>query len=435
MKIRTRIIPSVALMAAIQACSNAQQLPSAPSSSAAAPRSAGSVAKSRSQGFSVIYQFSGYQNGEQPEANLTIDAAGNLYGTASLGGYEDYGTVFKITPQGKETTIYSFNGANLVQPDADVIMDAQGNLYGVTQSGGGPSPGSGGVYEIKTDGTEVVLHAFSGGADGNFSFSDLIIDAAGNIYGTASEGGYFKGECAQVGVGCGVVFKVTPSHKYTVLYAFHGTDGSEPYAGLTMDSGGNLYGTTSFGGKTGFGTVFKLDPSGHESVLYNFTKGADGGVPVSGVVLDGQHNIYGTTQYGGFAGNQACDDGCGVVFEVNASGKETILHTFTSTPDGQFPLGTLVLTSSNILYGTTQYGGTGSKGAGTVYELATSGKQYHIVHSFMGTNDGSQPVAGLAIDLQQTLAGVTQFGDDNSGEGAVVYSIKQKQSAPALVHR
>lgn len=168
------------------------------------------------------------------------------------------------------------------------------------------------------------------------SFSDLAIDAAGNLYGTASEGGFFGGKCAPIQVGCGVIFKISPKGEYKVLHAFRWVDGASPYAGVTLDAQGNLYGTTGFGGSSGWGTVYKFDASSRKvTVLYNFTKGVDGAIPHAAVLLDAQGNIYGTTQYGGFSGNRICDNGCGLVFKVSPGGEETVLHAFTSVPDGR----------------------------------------------------------------------------------------------------
>jgi len=205
---------------------------------------------------------------------LTIDSEGNLYGTTEFGGTASVGVVFKLDTTGQETVLYSFIGladfaTDGVYPGAGVILDSAGNVYGTTMDGGGvTSPGCGGdecgvVFKLDPSGQETVLHAFTGGADGAEQFSGVfeggvIRSAAGNLYGTTYLGGDLSG-C--YGEGCGVVFKVSPSGQETVLYTFTGgADGGNPYAGVIADPAGNLYGTTYYGGKNSAGVVFKLKP-------------------------------------------------------------------------------------------------------------------------------------------------------------------------------
>jgi uncharacterized repeat protein (TIGR03803 family) len=168
--------------------------------------------------------------------------------------------------------------------------------------------------------TETVLHSFTG-SDGAFPLAGLIADSAGNLYGTTVSGG--TGGCSQ-GAGCGVVFKVSPSGTETVLYSFTGgSDGAFPEAGLIADRAGNLYGTTNRGGGSGGGVVFKLSSSGTETVLYSFTGGSDGRNPQAGLIADSAGNLYGTTEGGG--------SGNGVVFKLSLGGTETVLHSFTGS--------------------------------------------------------------------------------------------------------
>ena len=261
-----------------------------------------------------------------------------------------------------ETLIHSFaGGTDGATPFAGLIGDPKGNGYGTTYAGGGSSAcpgGCGTVYKISSSGKESVIHAFTGGTtDGCYPYAPLVIDKNGNLYGTTS--------------GCGTnntgsVFKVSPSGTETILHnfgvAFIGGDGSYPRGGLALDAQGNLYGTTTQGGvlpDVG-GTVFKLTPSGVETVLYSFTGGADGGEPLAGPILDASGNLYGTTHIGGTNSE-------GTVFEVSASGNETVLHSFGSTGDGLFPDGGLVFDKKGNLYGTTSEGG--SFGAGTVFAV------------------------------------------------------------------
>jgi len=365
-------------------------------------------AAAHSYKFVVLQRFGGH-DGLQPGASLTTDSAANIYGTTEGGGAHGVGAVFRIDSRGNEKILFSFGAGTVVfgQPRSNVIRDTLGNLYGTALPliGGG---NEGGVYEISASGEETVLHAFTGGSDGGYSLSNLTMDSAGNLYGTASEGGAFEGDCAEFG--CGVVFEITPSGQYNVLYAFQGTDGEEPSAGVILDGSGNLYGTTALGGAAGYGTVFKLDPSGDETVLYSFKGSSDGNMPVSELVMDQSGNLYGTTEYGGDNESSCNGLGCGVVFKIDAGANETVLHTFAgSTSDGSNPVSGLVMDANATLYGTTQYGGPNGS-VGTVYALDTSGAKYKMVQSFPGFTDGSEPIAALWLDASGDLLGTTQFG-------------------------
>jgi len=273
-----------------------------------------------------------------------MDGAGNLYGTTREGGANKGGVVFQLAPSGtgwSETVLYSFcsqsnctDGAN---PAAGLIMDGAGNLYGTTIFGGTGSPANGTVFMLTPDPTgtvwtETVLYLFcsqTNCADGANPRAGLIMDATGNLYGTTQGGG---------GHGSGVVFELTPDPTgtvwtETVLYSFcsqtpNCADGSGPVAGLIMDAAGNLYGTTFRGGNGadifGNGVVFELtpDPTGTvwtETVLYSFcsqTNCADGNLPLAGLIMDAAGNLYGTTSVGGSNFASSCINGCGVVFEL-----------------------------------------------------------------------------------------------------------------------
>ncbi len=279
----------------------------------------------------VLHKFIGSPDGEMPEALLVEDRTGNLYGTAYLGGSYGYGEVFKLNKSGKETILHSFAGPPTGGGDGaysymGVIRDATGNLYGVTGAGG--TDGLGTVYKIDTAGKETVLYSFGGGSDGLGPDSVLVADAAGNLYGTTSGGG--NEQCG--GSGCGTVFKLAQQSRggwaESVLYVFcslaNCADGQRPEDGpLIMDSAGNLYGTTLFGGASGgcsgegCGVAFKLGTSGKETVLHSFTGGADGGNPTTGLVIDRGGNLYGTTVAGGDLNCAAgVGQGCGVLFRL-----------------------------------------------------------------------------------------------------------------------
>ena len=240
-----------------------------------------------------------------------------------------------------------------------------------------------------------VLYSFTGGADGANPYASLIRDSAGNLYGTTLFGGTS---------GFGVVFKLDPTGKETVLHSFTGgVDGGLPYAGLIQDRAGNRYGTTASGGTYGWGVVFKLDATGKETVLYSFTGGADGAGPRAGLIRDGLGRFYGTTASGGASGR-------GVVFRLGTTGKETVLHAFTGTSDGGQPQGGLISDSSGNLYGTTSMGGADQ--VGVAFKLNTASGET-VLHSFTGgtgTDDGEFPYAGLIRDNTGNLYGTTTEG-------------------------
>jgi uncharacterized repeat protein (TIGR03803 family) len=287
------------------------------------------------------------------------DSAGNLYGTTSAGGTSNSGVVFKADKTG-ETVLHTFTGSpgDGAFPYGGLIEDSAGNLYGTTSAGG--TANSGIVFKLDTTGKETVLYNFTGGADGAFPYGGLIGDSAG-IYGTTSAGGITAGACFPSG--CGVVFKLDTAGKESVLYSFTGgpTDGAYPYAGLIRDSAGNFYGTTYSGGAGvcgGCGVVFKLDTTGTETVLYSFMGyPTDGAFPYAGLVRDSAGSLFGTTTYGGGSDN-------GVVFELDTTGKETVLHTFTGGPDGAAPRARLIPDSAGYLYGTTYSGGVTGQACG-----------------------------------------------------------------------
>ncbi len=372
--------------------------------------SGATTALAKGEPYSVVYTFTGGADGGVPSGNLITDGQGNFYGTTTQGGNSigsGYGTVFKITPDGTETVLYSFQGGSdgALPLYGSLIKDKEGNLYGTTSSGG--ANGHGVVFKLAPDGTETPLYAFAGGQDGDTPQAGLARDGRGNLYGTTVSGGAnnagtvfrvapdgtetvlhsFTGgadggapdaDLTKVGVnlfgvastgggGGGTIFELVKGRKGTftfqVVHAFTGgTDGGSPGAKLTADSAGNLYGTASTGGAYGFGNIFKLAPDGTETVLYSFTGGADGANPYSGVRMSLDGGFYGVTSTGGATRG-------GTVFEVAPDGTETTLHTFTGdVNDGANPYFSGPLAAKGqYLYGATNNGG--AHGTGVVFKV------------------------------------------------------------------
>jgi uncharacterized repeat protein (TIGR03803 family) len=343
----------------------------------------------------TLYRFTGGTDGYEP-SGVIHDRDGNLYGVTIQGGDlncysgSGCGTVFKIAADGTKTTLYAFHlGSDGAQPVGRLLHDSAGNLFGTTQFGGSYNEGI--VFKLSPEGILKVLHAFSGGTDGGGPGSvRLISDKSGNLYGTAGSGG--DPNCLPSN-GCGVVFKLTPAGKETVLHAFHGgSDGAYPAGGVYRDEEGNLYGTTVEGGGSancnyGCGTIFKIATDGTETVLHSFN-GSDAWFPVDPPVMDETGNLYGTTAEGG---NQNCPPGCGVVYRLAANGGFSVIYAFLGGRSGYYPAGGLRIVGGS-LFGATSEGGTAS--GGTVFRLDSRGA-LRLLHNFSG-DDGLYPNADLA---------------------------------------
>jgi uncharacterized repeat protein (TIGR03803 family) len=363
-----------------------------------------------SAGFKEVYSFSGGLDGCYPTAGVIIDAGGNLYGTTG-GGACSEGTVFEIAPNGTEMTLYRFSGTDGDGPNG-LVMDGSGNLYGTTFEGGA-STNCGVVFEITTAGTEKTLHSFAGQLkDGCLPRSGLTPDGIGNYYGTTNIGGKYDG---------GTVFKITSSGNESLVYSFCRKtlcpDGESPFGGLVIDNAGNLYGTTQSGGQPGChsecGTVFKLTPDGTETVLYNFRGPPnDGSNPDGTLIEDNSGNLYGSLFTGGH-GDCYSDNGCGAAFKLSPSGTETIVHFFKNK-GGENLIAGLWADSDGNLYGTTVYGGTrnctdSTDGCGVAFELASNGTET-VLHYFGNGSHGKNPWASLTSDGMGDFYGTTVMG-------------------------
>jgi uncharacterized repeat protein (TIGR03803 family) len=301
------------------------------------------------QTFKTLHSFNN-TDGALPWATLMQANGGNFYGTTQNGGNTactlGCGTIFKITPNGKLTT-FRFDGTNGSQPIAGLVQAANGDFYGVTTTGGVNDLGT--VFKFTPHGGLTTLYSFNANT-GYGPLGGLVLASDGNFYGTASSGGAPTGQCNP---GCGTIFKITPKGRYTTLHNFNGIpDGGLPLATMTQAPNGKLYGTASALGNAGnYGTVFTITLNGKFTVVHQFNN-TDGADPFGGLILGTDGNFYGQTDLGG-----ASDFGAfGTVYKMTPSGKVTRLHSFEQT-DGDNPISNLVKGTDGNLYGTEDYGG------------------------------------------------------------------------------
>ena len=363
-------------------------------------------------------------NGTNPVGAMVQVTNGDLYGTTTGGGAKQNGTIFKLTPSGKLTTVYSFcsqsgctDGSG---PQGALVQATNGYLYGTTEYGGSSTScygGCGTVFKISPSGTLTTLYNFcsqTNCTDGETPFAGLVQATNGSFYGTTYGGG---------ANGLGTVFKITPGGTLTTLYSFcsqaNCTDGKSPIAGLVQATNGYLYGTTFFGGANGdFGTLFKISPSGTLTTLYSFCAESgctDGANPYAVLVQATNGDLYGTTEYGG-AGAYCPNEQCGAFFKITLAGTLTTLYSFCSQSgcaDGVTPEGGLVQATDGDLYGTTYAGGGGAGCAGgncgTIFKISPSGTltKLHTFCSQLNCTDGADPVAGLVQATNGDFYGTT----------------------------
>ncbi|HUI83550.1 MAG TPA: choice-of-anchor tandem repeat GloVer-containing protein [Candidatus Binatia bacterium] len=401
----------------------------------------------QAQTFTVLHNFTGGADGAGPYVGLTMDRAGNLYGTTNYGGNtagvcsgQGCGVVFRMTNPGGGwvlTPLYKFaGGSDGVEPQAPVTIAPNGTPYGTTFAGGGASwcgAGCGTVYNVRPPAhasasvlggwNESVAYAFNGDTDAAYpGYGGLYFAPDGNAYGTTMGGGAGNR---------GAVYELTPSAggwTETVIYRFMaGNDGLVPFGGVVADSNGNLYGTTIAGGgasacANGCGTVYQLTPSGSgwtEHVIYSFTDGDDGETPIGNLIVDAAGNLYGTASEAGINGG-------GTVFELSPSNGGwtfTLLYGFSGNPNGSAgPWGGLTRDAAGNLYGTTGYDGV--LGQGTVFELqpVDGGWNYVDLYEFQGSSDGAHPYGNVTVDSNGNLYGTA------SGDGAYAHGVVWKIS-------
>jgi len=395
----------------------------------------------------VLHGFTGLNSdGVNPLSTpLVRDASGNLYGMTENGGAFGYGSVFELTSSGRVRVLHSFGSytSGAVEPFGQMAMGAGGFLYGTTWAGGQYQYGT--IFRIATNGAVgrnrgsgfTTLYSFTNGIDGGDPSSGVIIDAAGNLYGVTWNAGANGG---------GTLFQLTPGGQLNVLYNFGSNSSDGGFAlGLAMDTQGNIYGTDLLGGpyqnsnclqssyvaQFGCGVVFKVDPSGQETLLHVFSGvDGDGGSPAGPPMLDSAGNLYGTTLVGGTGtcqGSWFPTGGCGTVFKIDAKGNYGVLYSFPGTGSrGAGPVGNLVMDSIGNFYGVTEDGAsgncdsnaivgggyyTGYPGCGVTFKLNAAGTET-ILHRFSGLKRGGNPESGFIEDSANNLYGTTYSGGD-----------------------
>ncbi len=381
------------------------------------------TATTQAQTFSVIHAFSGNGDGYQPYAGLTIDQAGNLYGTTTeyIGG-----TAFKMKHVNGSWVLYPLSNIALI-PYSRVVFGPGGALFGTSLEGGTSGFcefGCGSVYALTPQQTvcmtvscpwvQTYLHSFTDGDDGgNPNLVDPVFDAEGNLYGTAAIGG---------SAGVGVVYEMTRSAgggwPETVLHNFTGPDGAYPYSGVIFDHAGNLYGTTGYGGRYNYGTVYELSPTGSGwtlTTLYDFQGTTDGYSPGATLIFDQAGNLYGATVVGGANGG-------GTVFKLSPSGGSwnfSLLYSLTGqVTQESYPgvYNALAMDLAGNLYGAAYY--DGAHGNGAIFKLtpASGTWTYTSLHDFTGGPDGANPFGGVNFDSHGNLYGTTVLGGMTGGE-------------------
>jgi uncharacterized repeat protein (TIGR03803 family) len=342
---------------------------------------------------SSVYSFKNAADGANPMAALVQARDGYYYGTASQGGSETNGALFKISGKGEFTSLHSFSGETEgANPLAPLVQGTNGSFYGTCANSGS---GFGTVFEATTNGTVTPLYAFTGENDGANPAAGLVQAADGVFFGTTSGGGSNN---------LGAVFSITSKEAFTPVMSFMGGgDGSNPQAPLVQGTNGNFYGTTYEGGADGYGVVFELTTNGVFAPLYSFTNGQDGAFPTGGLTLGTDGNLYGTTLTGG-----ANDSG--VLFKITPQGMLTALHSLLGITEGNRPMGGLTQGTNGNFYGTAYQGGNANPSygspVGTIFEMTPEGNVTRL-YSFTNGFDGAFPRDGLTLGIDGNFYGTT----------------------------
>lgn len=370
--------------------------------------------------YAVLFNFSNGNDGGRPQSDLTFDAAGNAYGVTATGGTLGFGTIFKLKPTGhgqwQESVLWNFDGSLGKNPYGGVTLDRAGNIFGTTVAGGFggicTGDGCGMAYELTKAGLNPI-YSFKGGNDGFGPGNALAADRRGNLFGTTPDGGRFKK---------GTVYELTFGHgQWHEKIIHHFTGGADGAVGslgrLLVDSAGRIFGVTELGGANSAGTAYEVTPAAGGTwkftTLYAFKNNGDGAFPYGGLTPN-NGALYGTTYYGG-------THGVGTVYVLtNAIGgwKEHVLYSFKGGTDGSLTTTTPIFDAAGNLYGTTSAGGITGCDCGTVFKLAAGTWKESIVHRFGAGVDGNAPYAGFTTDGHGNLFSSTNFGGIN-GQGTV----------------
>ena len=381
--------------------------------------------------FTTLFSFDG-TNGSFPSACLIQATDGNFYGTAGAGGAYSDGTVFVMTPGGQVTTLATFNNTNGASPESPLVQGRDGNFYGTTAFGGKLVDGSGmgTIFKMTPGGEITTLVKFIGTNGQNPGASGLVQGTNGNFFGTTVYGGNLK---VQYGLGWGTVFEVTTNGDLTTLVSFDGANGASPYAGgLMMDTNGNLYGTTAYGGSGGLGTLFKLDEQGAFTNLVSF--GVPGGFYLTHKLVQGSDGtFYGSASWGGIGVNSddVIQDGGGTIFKMTPSGAVSTLVVMNGT-NGTYPQDMVIGADGNI-YGSTAYGGDLSlnygEGSGTVFKMTPDGVLTTL--GMFTENNGNVPDAGIVAHPDGFFYGTCETG--GTGQGGTVFRFSTNGGLGAIV--
>jgi uncharacterized repeat protein (TIGR03803 family) len=363
--------------------------------------------------FTTVATFANTNNGANPYDAPTRGADGALYGTTPYGGSNNVGVVFKVaTNSAAVVTLHVFDTTNGSYPVAPLVFGLDGNLYGVTTGGGSNNLGA--IFAITTNGAFRMLYSFGAATnaqgsslDGSAPNGGMVLGRDGNFYGTTSAGG---------ATNAGTVFRFSTNGGFATLHSFTGADGEYPYTAPLVEGGdGVFYGTTAGGGGGGAGTVYQITADGTLATLVDFNV-TNGQAPRAGVCFGADGNLYGTTVYGGAKGT-------GTAFQVTTNGVLATLFQFTNSSNGVYPLGAMVAGPNNDLYGATYAGG--QNGRGTVYQLGTNGA-LTTLHSFAAGADGADPFGGVIRDANGNLYGTAYSGGVGAGKKAgygIVYRL------------
>jgi len=362
------------------------------------------------ESYQVLYRFA-HDSGAGPISNLVADSSGNLYGTTLGGGggscKHGCGVIYRLAPDGTYSVLYDYQSRKNTYEPEQVLLDGSGNLYGLTPYGG--AEGLGSIFELSSNGTYTILYSFGGLTTQGYYPVGLLHDRKGNLFGTTVRGG---------NADRGVIYELAPNGTETVLYSFcaetNCSDGSLPEAGLWQDKDGNLFGTAELGGLYNYGVVFRYSKDGTYSVLHSFGGTPDDGQkPLAKLIADSAGNLYGTTSLGGTSNN-------GVVFKIAPDGSETILHQFTGT-DGYYPISDLLLNHHGELIGTAKYGN--DTDGGNLFKVKTDGSGFKLIHSFDRLKKGGfWPTTGV-IRVNGVLFGTASKGGLHKYCCGVIYRL------------